>query len=184
MLKALIFELFLKILPGFFFGYSMWLVLTISHFSWANYLGRWVKSRQFWPSHQNRTRYTETHFQLVQLSEPGIWESIERGKILQLGFSLVGVQRNSWGYKKCSVGEDSGNQRQEKKDMKVDAEGSRHMTLTDLGIWVRARQKRSGVWNPHFYFRKSKMVPRETLEKYKKVQLFCWEKQEHSSRTN
>lgn len=51
--------------------------------------------------------------------------------------------------------------------MQANAEESRHMTLTDLCIWVRARQERSGVWNPHFYFRKSKMVRRETPEKKK-----------------
>ena len=35
--------------------------------------------------------------------------------------------------------------------------------------WERDRRgERSGVWNPHFYFRKSKMVGWETPEKFKK----------------
>lgn len=63
------------------------------------------------------------------------------------------------------------------------ADESRRLTLINLGIWVQVRQRRTADWNPHFYFKKSKMVWWETPGG-KIVQLFCWEKQEHWSRTD
>lgn len=65
------------------------------------------------------------------------------------------------------------------------ADESRHRTLRNPGRWVRRRQRgeSSGVQNPHFYFKKSKMVGWETLGE-EKVQFFSWEKQEQASRTH
>lgn len=71
------------------------------------------------------------------------------------------------------------------KETQDDADLSRHKVPKNLGRWVRSRQRgeNSGVRNPHFYFKKPKMVWWETLGE-EKVQFSYWEKQEHASRTH
>lgn len=71
----------------------------------------------------------------------------------------------------------------QQKHKKV-ADESRHRALRSPGRRVKRRQRgeSSGVQNPHFYFKKSKMVWWETPGE-EKVQFFSREKQEHASRT-
>lgn len=160
--------MFLKILPGFsLLGSFHVMVPTISQCSCANCTVRWVKRRQ---SVLTKSPEQNTVPRAPLLAPPALpardlrryWEK----KDMAIKFFISESPEKQLRPEEMFCGwSQRENQRREKKERRTGAEESRHMTLTDLGIWVRARQKRRRVWNPHFYFRKSKMVRRETPEK-------------------